>query len=136
MLENHYPKATFFSPGWHREDLEMLYGHGSYDFSNSYAMHMWFSSAKRIFNLEMKIKPKYFIKKKEIFKRIRKNDMEEESSPNNNYEKLKNRKIEERKRIMKELKRHTEENGWSTYQLMIRSVIPEDLLFDFVMLKK
>ena len=26
MLENHYPKATFFSPGWHREDLEMLYG--------------------------------------------------------------------------------------------------------------
>ena len=47
--------------GWHREDLEMLYGNGYYDFSNSFAMHMWFSSAKRIHGLEQKIRPSYFV---------------------------------------------------------------------------
>ena len=100
MLENHYPKSTFFSPGWHREDLEMLYGSGTYDFSNSYAMHMWFSSAKRIYGLEEKIQPKYFVVNNQKGKSVR------------------GRK------------------EWSTYQQMVRKVIPIELLHDMYVLKE
>ena len=104
MLENAYPKSTFFSPGWHGEDLEMLYGKGRYDFSNSYAMHMWFSSAKRSHGLEQKIRPSYFVNSQRRKQRQRK--------------KMKKLKIKE-----------TDE--WSTYQQMVRQVIPEGLLQEF-----
>ena len=142
MLENHYPKSTFFSPGWHREDLEMLYGGGTYDFSNSYAMHMWFSSAKRIFNLETKIQPIYFIKKKGLQsilksrKREDREDREDREEEEAIEEREKEREKKQRTNRIKAIQRHREESAtkWSTYQKMIRSVIPEDLLYDFVML--
>eukprot|EP00946_MAST-07B_sp_MAST-7B-sp1_P000875 g875.t1 len=78
--------GTFFSPGWHREDLELLYGSGDFDFSDSYAMHMWYSTANRQFGLARKVTPRYFRKK--AGKR------------------------------------------WTTYQKMVRSVIPAGLRRD------
>ena len=98
--------------GWHREDLEMLYGNGRYDFSNSYAMHMWFSSAKRMHDLEEKVKPGYFID--EIVQKRRKK--RGGGGGSGSVEKGKRRKRREE---------------WSTYQQMIRSVIPENLLIEF-----
>lgn len=85
--------GTFFSPGWHREDLELLYGSGDYDFSDSYAMHMWYSTANRQFGLAAKVNPRYFLKKAGRPKRGGK-------------------------------------KRWTTYQRMIRSVIPAGLLAD------
>ena len=85
--------GTFFSPGWHREDLELLYGSGEFDFSDSYAMHMWYSTANRQFGLSAKVKPEYFMKK--VYRQGRR-------------------------------------RGWTTYQKMVRSVIPADLRADLV----
>ena len=106
--------------GWHREDLEMLYGNGRYDFSNSYAMHMWFSSAKRMHGLEEKVKPGYFID--EVIQKRRKKrgggggGSGGGGGGSGSVEKGKRRKRKEE---------------WSTYQQMIRSVIPENLLIEF-----
>ena len=120
----------------------MLYGGGTYDFSNSYAMHMWFSSAKRIFNLETKIQPIYFIKKKGLQsimksrKREDREDREDKEEEEAIEEREKEREKKQRTNRIKAIQRHREESAtkWSTYQKMIRSVIPEDLLYDFVML--
>ena len=71
----------------------IMYGSGDYDFSDSYAMHMWYSTANRQFRLAAKVTPRYFMKKAGRSKSGGK-------------------------------------KRWTTYQRMIRSVIPAGLRAD------
>ncbi len=116
--------ATFFSPGWQPQDLEMLYGKGSYDFSHSYSMHMWFTAAKRQFPwLKRSITPGYFVAARDRRARIADGDKEWS----------KRRAVLARRGEVHDPRRR---GGWSTYQRMIRAVIPNELRLDLFELSR